>query len=101
MTDNERKVFQNALDTWGTDKQLLMLIEECGELVQAAAKYANGRGDYRLLIESLCEEIADVQIMLDQITLAMPDGIAYVQFARAAKMRRLRQRLDEAREAKA
>ncbi len=95
MTDEERKVFQDALETWSAKRQLLMLIEECGELVQAAAKFANGRGEYGPLSDALCEEIADVQIMLDQIALAIPDGIARVQFARAGKVRRLRQRIYE------
>ena len=62
-------------DYYGWDAQSNMLIEECAELIQAVNKYkrANGSGqpmaEYHssLVFDNLIEEIADVEIMLEQI----------------------------------
>lgn len=51
-------------DHYGESKQLLQLIQECSELIKAITK-----GDR----ESFIEELADVCVMIDQITLKYPD----------------------------
>ncbi len=63
-------------DHYGYEAQSNQLIEECAELIQALNKYRRataGLGqpmpDYKktLAIENVAEEIADVEIMLEQI----------------------------------
>ena len=49
---------------YGESKQLLQMIQECSELIKAITK-----GDR----ENFIEELADVQVMIDQITLKYPD----------------------------
>ena len=62
-----QQVLKKAIEKWGTDSQILMFFEEVGELMQAISKIYRdkGKGEYDLAI--LAEEIADVEIMLEQL----------------------------------
>ena len=51
-------------DKYGVSRQMYKLMEECGELVAASAKY--DPHDYRTGYH-LAEEIADVRVMIEQI----------------------------------
>jgi len=58
----ESKLYKKALDKYGFSSQIIMLAEECGELVQAISKlYRKGNPN------PVYEEIADVQIMIEQV----------------------------------
>ena len=70
---------QQALTKFGEQKQKDMLIEEMAELMQALQKERRG------LEHNISEEIADVQIVLDQIKLLHPDWISWEQI----KLKRL------------
>lgn len=83
----QQAVLQEALDTWGFDAQLMMVIEESGELVQAAAKFLGGR---ERSSKGLIEELADVSLMIDQMRLRWG---AEIDAARNCKLDRLAQRL--------
>jgi NTP pyrophosphatase (non-canonical NTP hydrolase) len=87
MTVLEQTVLQEALDTWGFDAQLMMVIEESGELVQAAAKFLGGR---ERSSKGLIEELADMSLMIDQMRLQWGEEI---DAARNYKLNRLAQRL--------
>lgn len=73
ITTIENKL-KNIADFYGQESQLNQTVEECGELVQAIAKYnrAAGRG-YNTNVtpeeakEHLIEELADVQMMVCQM----------------------------------
>ena len=59
---NNKIIYQKALLKWGFKNQSIMLMEECSELIQAVSKlhrYGNPNKMY--------EEIADVEIMIEQI----------------------------------
>ena len=65
---------RNIADFYGQESQLNQTVEECGELVQAIAKYnrAMGRGydtsvTREAAMENLIEELADVQMMVCQM----------------------------------
>ena len=55
---------------YGYNAQSIMLMEECAELIQAVSKHkralANGKGIDEA-VEKITEEIADVELMLEQI----------------------------------
>lgn len=86
----QTKVLQKALDTYGVDNQLDIAIEEMSELTKAIIKHR--RYASRETYENLCEETADVAIMIEQIFLTTKrDDIA--KYA-VAKIDRLKQRLD-------
>ena len=58
-------------DHYGKDSQLSILQEECAELIQAVSKYKRAQNypdfDGYWPFMNLIEEIADVEIMLEQI----------------------------------
>jgi len=76
-------IHQQALTKFGEQKQKDMLIEEMSELTQALLKDRRGRES------NISEEIADVQIVLDQIKILHPDWISWEQ----VKLKRLRERI--------
>lgn len=55
-----------AIDKFGWDKQVDMLIEEMAELTQALLKVRRGKEG---ALDNLHEEIADVEIVLSQIKI--------------------------------
>ena len=89
----ERAILEKALDKWGEETQLLLLVEESGELIQAAAKLLNFRGKYSEREDALIEEIADVEIMIDQMRVKYGERI---DAKREAKLERLAGRLERA-----
>lgn len=62
---NESEVLQRALDTYGSLPQIVMVFEEMSELQKELCKYL--RGKYSPA--SVAEEIADVEIMLEQMKM--------------------------------
>lgn len=52
-----------ALELWGGEEQLLLLIEEMAELTQAIIKYKRG------IEHNIAEEIADIEILLSQVKM--------------------------------
>lgn len=66
----ENKLHKIA-DTYGLEKQMYKLMEECGELVAASAKY--DPHDYRTGYH-LAEELADVKVMTEQIEYLLGIG---------------------------
>lgn len=53
-----------ALETWGEEFQIMILIEEMAELTKAVLKYYRG-GVHDL--NKVAEECADVEIMIEQL----------------------------------
>jgi len=64
----QKELYEDAVKEWGVELQLLMLQEECGELISAVSQYWRKRPDS---FTKLAEEIADVEIMLGQIKQAL------------------------------
>ena len=103
----ENKIMKAAIEKYGADVQLGVVIEECSELIQAICKYlrakANTKTSQRDLdkrIESVIEEAADVQIMLDQLAMMRSEwdpAIYNDTFAsvREIKLTRLQKRLEK------
>ena len=59
------KLYDDCMDFWGLRRQLRMTQEECGELIIAISHFIRGRKDG---LENLIEELADAQLMINQIT---------------------------------
>ncbi len=58
------KVLKRALETWGEQPQMLMVVEEMSELMKEILKNINRKKDN---ITQIIEETADVEIMLEQL----------------------------------
>jgi NTP pyrophosphatase (non-canonical NTP hydrolase) len=63
-------LFAEAVALWGRGFQVLVVCEECGELVSALSQYNRGR----ISAPELAEEVADVSIMLEQIPYIAESG---------------------------
>ena len=85
---SEKEVFETALKTWGADAQTLMVFEEMSELQKELCKHARGNEN----VEQIAEEIADVQIMLEQMIL-LHGCEEVVQAYKKSKVERLKIRL--------
>jgi len=89
-TDAPEQLYERAIGEWGPAAQVDKATEEAAELAAACARRQNG------LIgnEALAAEIADVEIMLEQLRLLV--GNDPVDAARANALAELEQRLDAA-----
>lgn len=77
LQDKQSEIIKNTFtiaDYYGLDKQCNQTIEECGELIQALAKFNRVKGNgfdtpVKLgeAFEMIIEEIADVQICINQL----------------------------------
>ena len=70
FTDKEIQIMQQALDQWGLNAQVGQTVEECAELIVALQKHVN-RTPRTKTIENILDEIADVEMMLAQMRLAL------------------------------
>ena len=70
FTDAEINTMQTALDQWGLNAQVGQTVEECAELIVALQKYIN-RTPKPGVVEDITDEIADVEMMLAQMRLAL------------------------------
>lgn len=92
LTNNE--IFRRAIDTWGTQSQIDMAIEECGELLTALHKLRRNTTTHQ--IDDVEDEIADVEIMMAQMRLIFnPERI---DKRKNHKMLRLLARINEAQQ---
>lgn len=84
-------VFKRALQTWGGQAQMLMVVEEMSELTREILKNVNRGKDN---VAAIVEETADVEIMLEQ--LKENYGIAErVAVYKAEKLKQIERRLNE------
>jgi len=90
--EEEMNILNDALNTYGIVKQQWMLVEECGELLNAIAKSKRGRVENEYIIT----ELADVSIMIDQ--MAFFYGMDDFKDARKNKLLRLKGRLAKHKE---
>lgn len=84
MTEHE--ILTTAIRTYGEKEQEQVAIEECSELIQAICHKHRGR-EY-----NIAEEIADVEIMLEQLKI-INGCVDEVKAMREIKIARLYQRV--------
>lgn len=89
MTDVEKMIFGKALAVWGHEAQITMVFEEMSELQKELCKMLRGKDN----VQEIAEEIADVEIMLDQMKMLF-NVCALVDVRRGEKVARLAERLD-------
>lgn len=92
MTD--REIMAMAVERFG-GRQLVKCCEELAELQQAICKLFDGSVTYDMDLEAVVEEMADVEIMLEQVRMIL--GVDPEQEARwrDRKLRRLRARMEQ------
>lgn len=91
----DRYILGKAIETYGNESQVDMAIEEMSELTKALLKYRRAlKGNTDISVSKahsdILEEIADVEIMLDQMKIIYGEPIC----ERKHKIDRLKERLD-------
>lgn len=88
-------VVKKAIDHYGAESQMLVCIEEMSELMKELCKFQR----YQDNVEHIAEEIADVEITLMQMKRLF-DVHEDVEHWKAAKLKRLSDRIDDERREK-
>lgn len=90
MLSNEiKKLYFTALRKYGITPQIDMLIEEMSELITKICHLKRNR----IELNEVCEEFADVEIMIEQIKLIF-DCEEKVEEIKKQKLERLKKRLE-------
>lgn len=85
----DKEILDEAIQTYGTESQLNMAVEECSEFIDAIMKFRRGR----VGVQEVVTEIADVMIMMEQMTIIFGGNSKIVECEILRKMDRLRSRL--------
>ena len=86
--NNRLELYQKLISKYG-DKQVVVAIEELSELQKELCKYLRGKLDGCNLVE----EIADVQIMLEQMIMLFGIEKSAIDFIINQKLQRTKERL--------
>ncbi len=86
------KDLRNIAEHYGLRIQMRQLIEEMAELTQVICKAE--RYDLDTVREHLVEEVADVQVVLDQVIYLLGDN--RIEQIRAEKIARQKRRIEDA-----
>lgn len=94
---DKRKILVNTIMHYGEIHQHFKLMEECGELIQAVAKYETSETAKEQLMSRnhIKEEMADVVIMLEQLKLLHDINEEEFEKEVEYKLARLQGRLNE------
>lgn len=85
---DEKDIYRQALKKWGSTAQVIMVFEEMAELQKELSKFLRGNW----IGDNIAEEIADVEIMLEQMKLLF--GIEeLVDINKKYKLKRLAERV--------
>ena len=74
----EHDIFRSAIDTYGSVMQITVAFEEMSELQKELCKYLRGRGSQ----ENIAEEIADVEIMMEQMKMLLTAKLLFFKCGR-------------------
>lgn len=105
---NSDQIYQRAIAQWGLPGQLDQVVEEVSELLVAINKVRRAKGIYQFGIVkpssetpvsyslkycNLCSEVADVEIMLEQLKSVLCSET--IAIAKERKLNRLKERLEK------
>lgn len=89
MTKLEKEaIYRRAIDEYGPEVQTFKVCEECGELIRALSR-AEITGE----LDNLIEEIADVEVVIEQQMLFRGISRSDIEHVKEEKIKRLYRRL--------
>lgn len=96
-TEERRALLDRAITTYGAPAQMDMAVEEMAELTKALCKVkrVSCAAEAKAALENAVEELADVQIMLDQLRIIFGRSTAEIE---EDKLRRLLRRINSYKE---
>lgn len=81
-------ILKKAIETWGNESQIELMIEEMSELTQAIQKNKRGKDN----LDNIHEEIADVSLMIEQMNMIFDKS--EINKWKELKIERLKKRLN-------
>lgn len=85
---DKKEVYRQVIEKWGKQGQICMVFEEMSELQKELCKNLRGRKN----VGKIAEEIADVEVMLEQMKL-LYDIENRVRYEKEMKIERLKERV--------
>ena len=85
-------IYSKAIEHFGKDKQLFQTCEECAELIQAISKATRYEGESYIL--NVAEEVADVEVMLEQVKRIFDLKPGIIDEYKRMKLKRLERYID-------
>ena len=85
------KTLKKAIETYGTDMQLTVAVEEFAELTKEICKHKRGANN----LLSIVEEMADCYIMLEELQIIFDLDGRIIEEEIIRKVDRLKQRLED------
>lgn len=92
LSRSERETFVKAISKYGERNQLIVFFEEMSELQKEVCKSIRYKAS-KSIVSHIAEELADVEIMLDQVKLIFGITDDDIEGWRLEKIVRLRERL--------
>ena len=90
MDKNERRaLYRKAIEMWGVPAQVMMVVEEVGEMLNALAKFNRDRSTPQEIIT----ELVDVWILMEQMAVVF--GVEQFEKEKEYKLQRLKERLEK------
>lgn len=90
MTNEDRGIYRKAISQYGGDNQVIVAIEELSELQKELCKHLRGNTN----TEHIAEEMADCEIMLDQLKMIFCNN-ELIDMYHKQKIQRLNMRLEK------
>lgn len=84
-----KNLLKRALSAFGPEAQLDQCQEECAELIVAINHYRRNR----IPVTDLAEEMADVELLIEQLLMVLDIEPAIYRLIQTKKMRKLEERL--------
>ena len=99
MSKKTSNIYARVIEAWGEDSQLDQITEEMAELIQAISKFRRAKTPEKKskAYIHLCEEVADVENMINQMRY-MLDANLIDQF-KMEKLKRTEKRLSKPKDA--
>ena len=85
----DKAIVDRSIEFYGKEKQSIVCMEECSELIQAISKELRGKSD----INHLVEEMADVLICIELLKKMYDIGDSELESWVYAKQRRIKERM--------
>ena len=95
MTDTPRQQAAKVIQHYGTQHQLVKLMEECGELIQQAAKCHDKGAPYNA---DFVEELADVRVLMLQFEAELYKSAYWSDLYMTTICAKLRRQLERIKE---
>lgn len=91
---SNKELYCRVIRKFGIEYQMGLLQEECAELIQAVSKYRRNNGSIDTIVK-LLEEMADVEIMIEQMKVYFNASVISFNLSKNEKLQRLEKMLEE------